>query len=104
MGCKVSIHPHPGLSFKRDLALVRIRPSLKRGMEMKRRSSRGQSMVEYALGLGCVAALCMVALGSLGHMNGHMIHEIEEAINYSGPKSAHPNAMVNVTATPWNIN
>jgi len=68
------------------------------------RSPRGQSMVEYALGLGCVAALCMVALGSLGHMNGHMIHEIEEAINYSGPTSGHPASIVNVGATPWNIN
>ncbi len=71
---------------------------------MKRRSAHGQSMVEYALGLGCVAALCMVALGSLGHMNGHMIHEIEEAVNYGGPTSAHPVDMVKVQATPWNIN
>lgn len=71
---------------------------------MRIRSSQGQSMVEYALGLGCVAALCMVALGSLGHMNGHMIHEIEEAINYGGQKSGHPVNMVNVSATPWNIN
>lgn len=77
---------------------------MKRGVAMKRRSARGQSMVEYALGLGCVAALCMVALGSLGHMNGHMIHEIEEAINYGGQTSSHPVNMVNVSATPWNIN
>lgn len=71
---------------------------------MNRRCVRAQSMVEYALGLGCVSALCMVALGSLGHMNGHMIHEIEEAINYGGPVSQHPVDMVTVTATPWSIN
>lgn len=71
---------------------------------MRRRSASGQSMVEYALGLGCVAALCMVALGSLGHMNGHMIHEIEEAINYGGQTSSHPVNMIKVNSTPWNIN
>ncbi len=36
-----------------------------------KRCRRGQSLVEYVLGLGCVAALCMVALGTLGHM-GHI--------------------------------
>ncbi len=68
------------------------------------RKQSGQSMVEYALGLGCISALCMVALGSLGDMSGDMIRNIEQAINYGGQKSGNFNPMVNRTATPWNIN
>ena len=68
------------------------------------RKQSGQSMVEYALGLGCISALCMVALGSLGDMSGDMIRGIEQAINYGGPKSGDFTPMVKRTATPWNIN
>ncbi|HEY9732770.1 MAG TPA: hypothetical protein V6C89_12705 [Drouetiella sp.] len=69
------------------------------------RKQSGQSMVEYALGLGCITALCMVALGSLGDMCGDMIRNIEQAINYGGAKSStNVNPIVNRTATPWNIN
>ena len=66
-----------------------------------RRNRKGQSMVEYAIGIGAVAALCMVALGSLGHICGHMIHAVEEAINYNGTKSSHPHSTINPSATPW---
>lgn len=65
------------------------------------RNSKGQSMVEYAIGIGAVAALCMVALGSLGHICGHMLMEVEHAINYNGTKSSHPHSTVNPNATPW---
>lgn len=61
-------------------------------------------MVEYALGLGCVAALCMVALGSLGHICGDMITAVQEAINYGGTKAPDPGRVVNPTATPWVLN
>jgi len=60
-------------------------------------------MVEYAIGIGAVAALCMVALGSLGHICGHMIMEVEHSINYGGQTSSHPQAVVNVSATPWTL-
>ena len=68
------------------------------------RKQSGQSMVEYALGLGCVAALCMVALGSLGHISADMLGAIEQAINYGGPKSQDTTRMVKVNSTPWILN
>ena len=66
--------------------------------------SAGQSMVEYALGLGCVAALCMVALGSLGHICGDMITAVQNAINYGGTKAPDPGRTINANATPWVLN
>lgn len=68
-----------------------------------KRSKKGQSMVEYAIGLGCVAALCMVALGGLGHICGDMIHSVQAAINYGGGRPSEPGRMVSNTATPWSI-
>lgn len=65
------------------------------------RYARGQNMVEYALGIGCVAALCMVALASLGHIAGHTIKGVEGAVNYSGTHSQHPEETVNLSSTPW---
>lgn len=73
-------------------------------MRKQNRNQCGQSMVEYALGLGCVSALCMVALGSLGDMSGDMIRGIEQAINYGGAKSGDITPIVDRTATPWVIN
>ena len=67
----------------------------------KTRNSRGQSMVEYALGIGCVAALCMVALGSLGHICGDMIWNVEQAINYQDTKSPEPGRTIVKGAQPW---
>ena len=67
----------------------------------KRRNTRGQSMVEYAIGIGCVAALCMVALGSLGHICGDMIFQVQDAINYNGQKAQHAGRTINASATPW---
>lgn len=71
-----------------------------------RRKNHGQSMVEYALGLGCVAALCMVALGQLGHISGDMINSVNGAINYNGGSGATTDTgrMINNSATPWNLN
>lgn len=70
-------------------------------MAKNRRNSRGQSMVEYAIGIGCVAALCMVALGSLGHISGEMIQNVERAIIYGGTTSPDVGRTINSTATPW---
>ena len=68
---------------------------------MKRRSSKGQSMVEYAIGIGAVSACCMVALGSLGHISGDMIHAVETAIKYTGGFSSDPGRTIDQTKTPW---
>ena len=68
---------------------------------MKLRSKKGQSMVEYALGIGCVAVVCVVALGSLGDMCGDMIRNVEQAVNYQGPKSQNQSPTINRSATPW---
>jgi hypothetical protein len=70
---------------------------------MKRRSSKGQSMVEYAIGIGAVSACCMVALGSLGHISGDLIHSVEKAIKYGGSYSTDPGRSIDNTATPWAI-
>lgn len=58
-------------------------------------------MVEYAIGIGAVAALCMVALGSLGYLCGDMIHHTQDAINYGGAKATHQGRTINPGATPW---
>lgn len=68
-----------------------------------RRRANGQSMVEYALGIGCVSALCMVSLSVLGHISSDMIRNVEQAINYGGSKSTHAGFMVNASQTPWVI-
>lgn len=70
-------------------------------MIRKNRNQRGQSMVEYAIGIGSVAALCMVALGSLGHIAGDMIWSVEQAVNYGGSTTSEPGRTVNPSATPW---
>ncbi len=69
-----------------------------------RRKTTGQSMVEYALGLGCVAGLCMVAMGSLGHICGDMISAVQNAINYGGAKAPDTGRVINNNATPWVLN
>lgn len=71
-------------------------------MNKRQRNSRGQSMVEYAIGIGCVAALCMVALGSLGNIAGTMILKVCHAIN--APHHMHApkhGQTINPNATPW---
>lgn len=46
-----------------------------------RRSKKGQSMVEYALGIGCVAAVCMVVMGGLGHAGADIMNSVLTSIN-----------------------
>lgn len=68
-----------------------------------KRKQRGQSMVEYAIGIGCVAGLCMVALGGLGHISGDVIFAVQSAINYGGDRPSDPGRIVNNSATPWSL-
>ncbi|MCB9469308.1 MAG: hypothetical protein H6677_13620 [Candidatus Obscuribacterales bacterium] len=70
-------------------------------MNRTRRSRKGQSMVEYAIGIGAVAALCMVALGSLGHICGDMISMVCHSIIAPGQHSPMPGRTINPSATPW---
>lgn len=70
-------------------------------MNRNKRNQRGQSMVEYALGIGCVAAVCVVALGSLGHIAADMIWNVEQATNYQGTKSNEPGRTIQVSSKPW---
>ena len=65
------------------------------------RTNKGQSMVEYALGLGCIACLCMAGLASLGDISADMIHGVEWNINYQGGYSQDTTPIVKRSATPW---
>lgn len=71
-----------------------------------RRNKKGQSLVEYALGIGCVTAVCMLALGYLGHICGDIFQNVGGAINYGGdvkpPVDQKP--IVNTASTPWVLN
>ncbi|MBX9689852.1 MAG: hypothetical protein K2X27_24290 [Candidatus Obscuribacterales bacterium] len=67
-----------------------------------KRSKSGQSMVEYALGIGCIAALCMISLGATGHLCGHMIWNITSATNAS-TTPGHPGDLMKDGASPWNL-
>lgn len=66
-----------------------------------RRSKKGQSLVEYALGIGCVSAVCMVALSFLGHVSGDIFQSVQGAINYNGARPTDPGRLVNESQTPW---
>lgn len=46
-----------------------------------RRNKKGQSMVEYALGIGCIAAVCMLALQGLGLTSADIIRQVILNIN-----------------------
>jgi hypothetical protein len=66
------------------------------------RKQKGQSLVEYALGIGCVTAVCMLALGFLGHIAYQIIHHTYHGFNmphHSGPSHATP--IVNTGSKPW---
>lgn len=74
---------------------------------MRNRNKKGQSMVEYALGIGCVAAVCMVAFSQLGHISGDIFLGVQSAINYKGGPGPHGVAdtysLVNSNQTPANL-
>lgn len=68
---------------------------------MKKRSTRGQSMVEYGLGIGCVAAVCMVALSGLGHAAGDITRTVLQSVNDADDQVGDPGWVVNPASTPW---
>lgn len=64
------------------------------------RKQTAQAMIEYALGIGCVAAVCMVLLASLGHISAHVIWQIGTAVK-SPDQANHPEPSINLSAQPW---
>lgn len=67
-----------------------------------RRSKSGQSLIEYALGIGCVTAVCMVALAALGHICGHVMQSAGNAVNHP-VKAPHAEEIVDLSSRPWNM-
>ena len=70
------------------------------------RNQRGQSMVEYALGIGCVAAVCMVAMQGLGLTSADIMRSVimsTSDANDQGYANNDPgaNPLVKSSATPW---
>jgi hypothetical protein len=73
-------------------------------MKSRSKSNKGQSLVEYALGIGCVCAVAMVALSATGHIGGHIFWNVGNAINYQGgpgERTSHPEEIINANQTPW---
>ncbi len=76
---------------------------------MKKRSRKGQSMVEYAIGIGCVTAVSMLVLGGLGHAGADIMRQVLVNINDADDQSADPgsifkNGVTGTTNAPWNLN
>ena len=74
---------------------------------MKTRSKKGQSMVEYAIGIGAVTAVCMLALGGLGHASADVVRQVLLNINDKDDQVADPgqiftNLQANGSSAPWN--
>jgi len=70
----------------------------------KLRNTSGQSLVEYALGLGCVCCVCMAALSSLGFICGTIILQLQNSITYQNTTPTPPGLIVKLDATPWIFN
>jgi hypothetical protein len=78
-----------------------------KGEVMRKRSKRGQSMVEYAIGIGAVTAVCMLALGGLGHASADVVRQVLLNINdkddqVNDPGSIFVNLQANGANAPWN--
>ena len=50
-------------------------------MRKARRSRKGQSMIEYGIGIGCVAAVCMVTMGGLGKLSFDIMNSVLSSVN-----------------------
>jgi hypothetical protein len=50
-------------------------------MRNTRRNRKGQSMIEYGIGIGCVAAVCMVTMGGLGKASFDIMNAVLTSIN-----------------------
>ncbi len=75
---------------------------------MKKRNRRGQSMVEYAIGIGAVTAVCMLVLGGLGHASADVVRQVLLNINDADDQSADPgsiytNGVNGQNNPPWKL-
>lgn len=73
----------------------------------RRRTGKGQSMVEYGIGIGCVTAVCMLVMGGLGHATADVVRQVLININDADDQSADPgsiftNGVKGGTNAPWN--
>jgi len=50
-------------------------------------------MVEYAIGIGCVTAVCMLVMGGLGHAGADIIRQVLININDPDDQSADPGSI-----------
>ncbi len=70
-----------------------------------RRKQRGQSMVEYALGIGCVAATAMLALQGVGMESTDILRSVIQSINDTDDQqyATDPggSSFVKAGSTPW---
>jgi hypothetical protein len=60
-------------------------------------------MVEYAIGIGCVTAVCMLVLGGLGHASADVINAVLTNINDSNDQVKDPGTIFTnlQSGTPW---
>ena len=75
-------------------------------MKRNQRKQRGQSMVEYALGIGCVAAVAMVALQGLGLTSADILRQVILSINDPNDQNYANNdpggsPLIQSSAKPW---
>ncbi len=70
-----------------------------------RRSRKGQSMIEYGIGIGCVAAVCTVVMGGLGHTAADITNAVLRSINDGDSQVADPGTIFKggLNAKPWVI-
>lgn len=60
---------------------------------MRRRTRKGQSMVEYAIGIGAVAAVSMLMLGGLGHAAADILQAVLININDQDDQQKDPGSV-----------
>jgi len=76
---------------------------------MKLRTQNGQSLVEYAIGIGCVMSVCMIVLGGLGGAAEDVTRAVLVNINDAKAQAPDPTAGTNAGiftnsfggSTPW---
>ena len=70
----------------------------------KGRKQSGQSMIEYALGIGCVAAVSMLVMGGLGHSAADIMNSVLTSINDADDQATDPGYIFKggvKGTTPW---
>lgn len=68
------------------------------------RGKKGQSMVEYAIGIGCVTAVCMVVLGGVGHAAADVMLSVLRSINDQDDQAQDPGTIFSQGiqgTSPW---